>query len=84
MEAALGGRPRVDRYLNCERSKIWGGHGGPPLKDSMATSKNIKVCIVVASIDILGGQAIQALRLIEGLRNEHGIEAELLRQANGR
>jgi glycosyltransferase involved in cell wall biosynthesis len=33
---------------------------------------------VVASIDILGGQAIQALRLIEGLSAEQGIEAEIL------
>lgn len=40
--------------------------------------RNIRVGIVVASIDILGGQAIQALRLIEGLRAESGIEAELL------
>src|SRR3989442_14588641 len=38
----------------------------------------IRVCIVVASIDILGGQAIQALRLIEGLSGEPGVEAELL------
>lgn len=37
-----------------------------------------RVCIVVASIDILGGQAIQALRLLEGLNAEPGIEAELL------
>ena len=34
--------------------------------------------IVVASIDILGGQAIQALRLMEGLRAEPGIDAEIL------
>lgn len=44
----------------------------------MTTRRNIKVCIVVASIDILGGQAIQALRLIEGLAGEPGVEAELL------
>lgn len=44
----------------------------------MANSKNIRVAVVVASIDILGGQAIQALRLMEGLRAEPGIEAELL------
>jgi glycosyltransferase involved in cell wall biosynthesis len=44
----------------------------------MQKNKNIRVCIVVASIDILGGQAIQALRLMEGLRAEPGIEAELL------
>ena len=40
--------------------------------------KKIRVCIVVASIDILGGQAIQALRLVEGLSEEPGIEAEIL------
>jgi glycosyltransferase involved in cell wall biosynthesis len=44
----------------------------------MTKDKNIRIGIVVASIDILGGQAIQALRLIEGLRAEPGIEAELL------
>lgn len=44
----------------------------------MANGKNIRVAIVVASIDILGGQAIQALRLMEGLRAEPGIEAEIL------
>src|SRR6185295_7060464 len=55
-----------------------GGHRGPPVQDRMATRKNIKVCIVVASIDILGGQAIQALRLIEGLSREPGVEAEIL------
>ena len=40
--------------------------------------KNIRVCIVVASIDILGGQSIQALRLVEGLSKESGVEAEIL------
>ncbi|HXU38608.1 MAG TPA: glycosyltransferase family 4 protein [Blastocatellia bacterium] len=44
----------------------------------MKKSENIRVAIVVASIDILGGQAIQALRLMEGLGAEPGIEAELL------
>ncbi len=40
--------------------------------------RKIRVCVVVASIDILGGQAIQALRLMEGLSTEPSIEAELL------
>lgn len=44
----------------------------------MSKRENIKVGIVVASIDILGGQAIQALRLMEGLSHEPGIEAELV------
>jgi len=44
----------------------------------MTKDKKIRVCIVVASIDILGGQAIQALRLVEGLSNEPGIDAEIL------
>lgn len=44
----------------------------------MTKDKNIRVAIVVASIDILGGQAIQALRLMEGLRAEPGIDAELV------
>jgi glycosyltransferase involved in cell wall biosynthesis len=47
-------------------------------RNKMTKGKNIRVAIVVASIDILGGQAIQALRLMEGLRAEPGIEAELV------
>lgn len=38
----------------------------------------VRVCIVVASIDIIGGHAVQAARLLEGLAREPGIEAELL------
>src|SRR5881396_814158 len=44
----------------------------------MKRTRPIRVCIVVASIDILGGQSIQALRLIEGLSAEQGVEAEIL------
>jgi glycosyltransferase involved in cell wall biosynthesis len=44
----------------------------------MGANREIRVCIVVASLDILGGQAIQALRLIEGLSGEPGVKAELL------
>lgn len=40
--------------------------------------KKIAVGIVVASLDILGGQAIAALRLLEGLAQSPVIEAELL------
>jgi hypothetical protein len=36
----------------------------------MTSQKKIRVCVVVASIDMLGGQAIQALRLMEGLSRE--------------
>jgi L-malate glycosyltransferase len=38
----------------------------------------IAVGIVVASLDILGGQAIAALRLLEGLSQSPAIQAELL------
>lgn len=44
----------------------------------MKGPRPIRVCVVVASIDILGGQAIQALRLMEGLSSKPEIEAELL------
>src|SRR6185369_315496 len=44
----------------------------------MKERRKIRVCIVVASMDILGGQAIQAERLLEGLSRESGVEAELL------
>ena len=51
---------------------------GCPHRGHLMMRKKIRVCIVVASIDILGGQAIQALRLVEGLSKEAGIEAEIL------
>lgn len=41
-------------------------------------NKPIKVCLVVASLDILGGQSIQALRLLEGLQRTGEIHAEVL------
>jgi glycosyltransferase involved in cell wall biosynthesis len=44
----------------------------------MKERRAIRVCIVVASMDILGGQAIQAQRLLEGLSLEPGVEGELL------
>jgi len=44
----------------------------------MSARNNTRICIVVASVDILGGQAIQAMRLLEGLREEPTIEVELL------
>lgn len=40
--------------------------------------KKIRVAIVVASLDILGGQAIAALRLLEGLSRSENIDAELI------
>lgn len=50
----------------------------PVKKLGMNEQKPIRIGIVVASIDILGGQAIQALRLMEGLSREEGVAAELL------
>jgi glycosyltransferase involved in cell wall biosynthesis len=40
--------------------------------------KKIRVAVVVASLDILGGQAIAALRLLEGLSRSRNIDAELI------
>jgi L-malate glycosyltransferase len=40
--------------------------------------EKIRLGIVVASLDILGGQAIAALRLLEGLSQSPSVEAELL------
>ncbi|HVG21605.1 MAG TPA: glycosyltransferase family 4 protein, partial [Blastocatellia bacterium] len=40
--------------------------------------KPIRVCLVVASLDILGGQSIQALRLLEGLLRAGEVHAEVL------
>lgn len=38
----------------------------------------IRVCHVAPSLDLIGGQSIQAARLLEKLKEEPGIEAELL------
>lgn len=48
------------------------------MKTENRTTRPIRVCIVAAPPDWIGGQAIQAARLLEGLANEHGVEAELL------
>lgn len=42
------------------------------------SSSTVRVAIVAASLDILGGQAVQAVRLLEGLAPEPNIEAELV------
>src|SRR5262245_12930521 len=41
-------------------------------------SKPIRVCVVAAPPDWPGGQAVQAARLLDGLKREPGVEAELL------
>lgn len=41
-------------------------------------NKPIRVCIVAAPPEWVGGQAIQAMRLLEGLADESEVEAELL------
>lgn len=48
------------------------------MKTKNQTIKPIRVCVVAASRDWLGGQSIQAARLLEGLKFEPDIEAELL------
>ncbi|MEW6127510.1 MAG: glycosyltransferase family 4 protein [Acidobacteriota bacterium] len=40
--------------------------------------KSIRVGVVVASLDILGGQAVAACRLLDGLRQSKRIHAELI------
>jgi len=40
--------------------------------------RKIRVCIVAASLDILGGQAVQAKRLVEDFAREEVIEADFL------
>jgi glycosyltransferase involved in cell wall biosynthesis len=46
--------------------------------DRREPEKKIRVGVVVASLDILGGQAVAALRLLEGLSRVEKIDAELL------
>ena len=42
------------------------------------TPKSMRVIIVAPSLDILGGQAVQAARLLERLRQEPGVEVDFL------
>ncbi len=42
------------------------------------TSDKIRVCHIAPSLDLLGGQSIQAARLLEGLKEAPEVEAELL------
>jgi L-malate glycosyltransferase len=42
------------------------------------TNDKIRVCHVAPSLDMLGGQSIQAARLLEGLKEAPEVEAELL------
>jgi L-malate glycosyltransferase len=48
------------------------------MKAGKQRSKPIRVLIVAAPPDWPGGQAVQAARLLEGLKRESGVEAELL------
>jgi len=41
-------------------------------------TKKLKVLIVAPSFDILGGQSVQAARLLERLRKEPGLEVDFL------
>jgi glycosyltransferase involved in cell wall biosynthesis len=50
----------------------------PQLKTKKQRSKPIRVLVVAAPPDWPGGQAVQAARLLEGLKREPGVEAELL------
>lgn len=49
-------------------------HGGPP--DNGA--RRMRVCLVAPSLDILGGQAVQAARLVQGLEQVDSIAAGFL------
>jgi glycosyltransferase involved in cell wall biosynthesis len=48
------------------------------MKTKAGSPEPIRVCLVVASLDMLGGQSIQAARLLDGLAEERGVVAELL------
>lgn len=43
-----------------------------------ASGRPIRVCIVAPSLDMVGGQAVQAARLVERFRETPGIEVEFL------
>lgn len=40
--------------------------------------KKVRVCIVAASLDILGGQAVQAKRLLDDMASESAVEASFI------
>ena len=50
----------------------------PPAAAAGGAEGPVRVCVVAPSLDILGGQAVQAARLLEALRGAPGVEAELL------
>src|SRR5215468_1312618 len=52
--------------------------GAAVMKVEKRRSKPIRVLIIAAPPDWIGGQAVQAARLLEGLAREPGVEAELL------
>ncbi|HEX5830915.1 MAG TPA: glycosyltransferase family 4 protein [Gemmatimonadaceae bacterium] len=47
-------------------------------RDGAPPPRTIRVCLVGPSLDILGGQAVQAARLLERLRTIPGLEVEFL------
>ena len=49
-------------------------HGGAPDEGA----RRIRVCVVAPSLDIVGGQAVQAARLVRGLRQMRSIAAGFL------
>lgn len=55
-----------------EKGSAQAGRGGA------APPRRLRVLIVAPSIDILGGQAVQAARLLEGLREEPSLEVGFL------
>ena len=55
-----------------------GAAGDRVPRSAVQPSRNLRICVVAPSLDSYGGQSIQAARLIEGLNQEPGFEAELL------
>jgi hypothetical protein len=48
------------------------------LASNNKTDEKLRVLIVAPSFDILGGQSVQAARLLDRLRQEPSLQAELL------
>jgi glycosyltransferase involved in cell wall biosynthesis len=47
-------------------------------ESSAVSDPTVRVCVVAPSLGILGGQAVQAIRLIEHLNAEGGVQVDLL------
>src|SRR5688572_2896969 len=75
-------RPSLRRYLSCNRARrlhpIRAGGPSNPVFMRIPRDSTIRVAIVAASLRILGGQAVQAKRLLDNWKDDPDVEAWLV------